>query len=208
MPRCERPSLGGDDAPIAELARELTDQSLGCVAHWCRYECQSCGSTHAHSLWLKDAPHVSFLNKCVQLSQRANVLQAAHRPLLGAGVRDQVRNEAGEPARVHDPYWGRRHRRLRGDGALRLPSRLPAGPRLRHAPGPACAEQADMQAQARHCRLRRTSGASRRVAASALLGKKGFEQMAFILSDDINTNMYQMGIKELSQSSDRLIKRD
>ena len=73
MPRCERPSLGGDDAPIAELARELTDQSLGCVAHWCRYECQSCGSTHAHSLWLKDAPHVSFLNKCVQLSQRANV---------------------------------------------------------------------------------------------------------------------------------------
>jgi len=32
--------------------------------------------------------------------------------------------------------------------------------------------------------------------------------MAFILSDDINTNMYQMGIKELSQSSDRLIKRD
>ena len=64
MPRCGRPSLGGDDAPIAELARELTDQSLGCVAHWCRYECQSCGSTHAHSLWLKDAPHVSFLNKC------------------------------------------------------------------------------------------------------------------------------------------------
>ena len=24
----------------------------------------------------------------------------------------------GEPARVHDPYWGRRHKRLRGDGAL------------------------------------------------------------------------------------------
>jgi L-lactate dehydrogenase (cytochrome) len=44
--------------------------------------------------------------------------------------------------------------------------------------------------------------------ALAALGKKGFEQMAFILSDDINTNMYQMGIKELSQSSDRLIKRD
>ena len=73
MPRCGRPSLGGDDAPNAELARELTDQSLGCVAHWCRYECQSCGSTHAHSLWLKDAPYVSFLNECVQLSQRANV---------------------------------------------------------------------------------------------------------------------------------------
>jgi L-lactate dehydrogenase (cytochrome) len=44
--------------------------------------------------------------------------------------------------------------------------------------------------------------------ALAALGKKGFEQMAFILSDDINTNMYQMGIEELSQSSDRIIKRD
>jgi len=32
--------------------------------------------------------------------------------------------------------------------------------------------------------------------------------MAFILSDDINTNMYQMGIKELADSTNRLIKRD
>ena len=29
-----------------------------------------------------------------------------------------------------------------------------------------------------------------------------------VASDDINTNMYQMGIEELSQSSDRIIKRD
>ena len=75
-----------NDAPIAELARELTDQSLGYVAHWCWYECQSCGSTHAHSLWLKDAPYVSFLNKCVCSFRSAPTLtlQAAHRPLLGA----------------------------------------------------------------------------------------------------------------------------
>ena len=44
--------------------------------------------------------------------------------------------------------------------------------------------------------------------ALGALGKKGFEQMAFILSDDINTNMYQMGIKELADSTNRLIKRD
>ncbi|MDB4080488.1 alpha-hydroxy-acid oxidizing protein [Amylibacter sp.] len=44
--------------------------------------------------------------------------------------------------------------------------------------------------------------------ALGALGKKGFEQMAFILSDDINTNMYQMGIKELTDSTNRLIKRD
>ena len=75
----------------------------------------------------------------------------------------QRSRRAGSSSR---PVLGLKTQRLRGDGALRLPSRLSAGPRLRHAPGPACAEQADMQAQARHCRLRRTSGASRRVAAS------------------------------------------
>jgi L-lactate dehydrogenase (cytochrome) len=42
--------------------------------------------------------------------------------------------------------------------------------------------------------------------ALAALGQKGFDQMAFMLSDDINTNMYQMGIKNLSQASERLIR--
>ena len=42
--------------------------------------------------------------------------------------------------------------------------------------------------------------------ALAALGQKGFDQMAFMLSDDIKTNMYQMGIKNLSQASERLIK--
>ena len=63
-------------------------------------------------------------------SQRANVDFSSRSSTTSRrwrGVRDQVlRNEAGEPARVHDPYGGRRHRRLREDGALRLPSRLPA----------------------------------------------------------------------------------
>jgi len=57
----------------------------------------------------------------------------------------------------------KRHRRLRGDGELRLPSRLPACPRLRHAP-------AVPRAQSKQtCKRRRgifSSGASRRVAAS------------------------------------------
>jgi L-lactate dehydrogenase (cytochrome) len=44
--------------------------------------------------------------------------------------------------------------------------------------------------------------------ALAALGSKGFEQLRFMLSDDINTNMYQMGIRHLSQATDRLIKQD
>ena len=44
--------------------------------------------------------------------------------------------------------------------------------------------------------------------ALAALGAKGFDQLTFMLSDDINTNMYQMGIRTLSQAADRLIKQD
>ena len=50
-----------------ELFFEHIGESLGCEAHWCRYEWQSRGSTHAHYfLWLKDAPDVSFLDEWVQ----------------------------------------------------------------------------------------------------------------------------------------------
>jgi len=80
-------------------------------------------------------------------TQRSRRAGSSSRPVLGSKTQTAPRRRCAPPALA----------------------RLPAGPRLRHAPGPACAEQADMQAQARHCRLRRTSGASRRVAASALL---------------------------------------
>ena len=50
-----------------ELFFEHIGESLGCEAHWCRYEWQARGSTHAHYfLWLKDAPDVSFLDAWVQ----------------------------------------------------------------------------------------------------------------------------------------------
>ena len=50
-----------------ELFFEHIGESLGCEAHWCRYEWQSRGSTHAHYfLWLRDAPDVSFLDAWVQ----------------------------------------------------------------------------------------------------------------------------------------------
>lgn len=42
--------------------------------------------------------------------------------------------------------------------------------------------------------------------ALAALGHKGFEHIVYMLSDDINTNMYQMGIRKLSEAADRLIK--
>ena len=49
-----------------ELFFEHIGESLGCEAHWCRYEWQARGSTHAHYfLWLKDAPDVSFLDAWV-----------------------------------------------------------------------------------------------------------------------------------------------
>ena len=45
---------------------EHIGEALGVEAHWCRYEWQSRGSTHAHYfLWLKGAPDVSFLNNWV-----------------------------------------------------------------------------------------------------------------------------------------------
>jgi len=42
--------------------------------------------------------------------------------------------------------------------------------------------------------------------ALAALGDKGFDHVTFMLSDDINTNMYQMGIQTPPQAADRLIK--
>lgn len=44
--------------------------------------------------------------------------------------------------------------------------------------------------------------------ALAALGAKGFDQAVYMLSDDINTNMYQMGIQNLSQATERLVKQD
>ena len=45
---------------------------MGADAHWCRYEWQSRGSTHAHYfLWLRGAPDLSFLDDWVQQEVRA-----------------------------------------------------------------------------------------------------------------------------------------
>ena len=47
-------------------------EALGCEVHWCRYEWQSRGSTHAHYfLWLKDTPDVLFLDAWVQEELRS-----------------------------------------------------------------------------------------------------------------------------------------
>ena len=151
MPRCGRSSLGGDDAPIAEVARELTDQSLGCVAHWCRYECQSCGSTHAHSLWLKDAPHVSFLNKCVQLSQRAYV---DFKPLI-----DHFSAWSTRPSTQRSRRAGSSSRPVLGSKTQTAPRRRCAPPAL----APPCRPAAETRARSR---VRR---ASRHASAGASL---------------------------------------
>ena len=43
--------------------------------------------------------------------------------------------------------------------------------------------------------------------ALAALGRKGFDQAVFMLSDDINTNMFQMGIRTLNEAKDRLVSK-
>ena len=50
-----------------ELFFSHIGEALDCEAHWCRYEWQSRGSTHAHYfLWLKGAPDLFFLDVWVK----------------------------------------------------------------------------------------------------------------------------------------------
>jgi L-lactate dehydrogenase (cytochrome) len=41
--------------------------------------------------------------------------------------------------------------------------------------------------------------------ALAALGARGFDQAVYMLSDDIHTNMFQMGITQLNQATERLV---
>jgi L-lactate dehydrogenase (cytochrome) len=43
--------------------------------------------------------------------------------------------------------------------------------------------------------------------ALAALGAKGFDQAVYMLSDDIHTNMFQMGIRTLDQAKERLVSK-
>ena len=77
-----------------ELFFEHIGESLGCEAHWCRYEWQARGSTHAHYfLWLKDAPDVSFLDAWVQDEMHALKHYEGH-------------NDLHYERNVHNDLWG------------------------------------------------------------------------------------------------------
>ena len=152
MLRCGRPSLGGDDAPNAELARELTDQSLGCAAHWCRYEWLVWLDTRPHSLWLKNAPYVSFLNECVQLFRSAPTLTSSRSS-------NTSRRWSTRPSTRRSRRAGSSSRPARG-------SKTQTAPRRRCAPlalAPPCMPAAETRARSR---VRR---ASRHASAGASL---------------------------------------
>lgn len=95
-----------------ELFFEHIGEALGCEAHWCRYEWQSRGSTHAHYfLWLKDTPDVSFLNEWVQEELHAlgdgekltpDVVEAIVKRL---NERALAASEWTPPGGWHDPRW-------------------------------------------------------------------------------------------------------
>ena len=138
MLRCGRPSLGGDDAPNAELARELTDQSLGCAAHWCRYEWLVWLDTRPHSLWLKNAPYVSFLNECVQLFRSAPTLTSSRSS-------NTSRRWSTRPSTRRSRRAGSSSRPARG-------SKTQTAPRRRCAPlalAPPCMPAAETRARSR-----------------------------------------------------------
>ena len=79
-------------------------EALGCEAHWCRYEWQSRGSTHAHYfLWLKGTPDLSFLDHWVEeelrsLGQDASLSEEAVQRLVDRLNQRAVSASDWEPA--------------------------------------------------------------------------------------------------------------